>query len=60
MLAGEGDLLPVSALPADGAFVTGTAQYEKRTIAPRSPSGKPTCASTAASAPSSARTPPSG
>ncbi len=37
MLAGEGDLLPVSALPPDGAFVTGTAQYEKRTIATEIP-----------------------
>jgi pyruvate-ferredoxin/flavodoxin oxidoreductase len=30
---GKGDLLPVSALPAGGAFPTGTAQYEKRNIA---------------------------
>lgn len=37
MLAGDGDLLPVSALPADGAFVTGTSQYEKRTIAAEIP-----------------------
>ena len=37
MLAGEGDMLPVSALPPDGAFVTGTAMYEKRTIAPEIP-----------------------
>jgi pyruvate-ferredoxin/flavodoxin oxidoreductase len=33
MLAGEGDLLPVSALPADGTFPTGTARFEKRMIA---------------------------
>jgi pyruvate-ferredoxin/flavodoxin oxidoreductase len=33
MLAGEGDLLPVSALPVDGTFPTGTAKWEKRTIA---------------------------
>ena len=33
MIAGEGDLLPVSALPPDGAFPTGTSQYEKRSIA---------------------------
>jgi len=33
LLAGEGDLLPVSALPVDGAFPTGTAQWEKRAIA---------------------------
>ena len=31
--AGKGDLLPVSALPAGGAFPTGTAQWEKRNIA---------------------------
>lgn len=31
--SGKGDLLPVSALPAGGAFPTGTAQYEKRNIA---------------------------
>jgi pyruvate-ferredoxin/flavodoxin oxidoreductase len=30
---GKGDLLPVSAIPAGGAFPTGTAQYEKRNIA---------------------------
>jgi pyruvate-ferredoxin/flavodoxin oxidoreductase len=33
MLAGEGDLLPVSALPVDGTFPTGTARYEKRSLA---------------------------
>ncbi|HXX43587.1 MAG TPA: pyruvate:ferredoxin (flavodoxin) oxidoreductase [Candidatus Acidoferrales bacterium] len=33
MLAGEGDLLPVSALPVDGTFPTGTARWEKRNIA---------------------------
>ncbi len=33
MLAGKGDLLPVSALPVDGAFPTGTAMWEKRSIA---------------------------
>ena len=37
MIAGEGDLLPVSALPVDGAFPTGTAAYEKRTIATKIP-----------------------
>jgi pyruvate-ferredoxin/flavodoxin oxidoreductase len=31
--AGHGDKLPVSALPAGGAFPTGTAQWEKRNIA---------------------------
>jgi pyruvate-ferredoxin/flavodoxin oxidoreductase len=33
LLAGDGDQLPVSALPVDGTFPTGTAQYEKRAIA---------------------------
>ena len=31
--AGRGDLLPVSAIPAGGAFPTGTSQWEKRNIA---------------------------
>ena len=31
--AGQGDLLPVSAIPAGGAFPTGTTQWEKRNIA---------------------------
>ena len=31
--AGRGDLIPVSAIPAGGAFPTGTAQWEKRNIA---------------------------
>jgi pyruvate-ferredoxin/flavodoxin oxidoreductase len=33
LIAGEGDLLPVSAVPVDGTFPTGTAKYEKRAIA---------------------------
>jgi len=33
MLAGKGDLLPVSAMPVDGTFPVGTTQYEKRSIA---------------------------
>ncbi|MGQ0603218.1 MAG: pyruvate:ferredoxin (flavodoxin) oxidoreductase [Anaerolineales bacterium] len=33
MIAGLGDELPVSALPADGAYPTGTTQWEKRNIA---------------------------
>ena len=33
ILAGEGDLLPVSALPVDGTFPTDTARWEKRSIA---------------------------
>ncbi len=33
MIAGKGDLLPVSALPVDGTFPTDTAKWEKRSIA---------------------------
>ena len=33
MMASEGDLLPVSALPVDGTFPTGTTQWERRSIA---------------------------
>ncbi len=32
MMAGRGDDLPVSALPVDGTYPTGTAAYEKRNI----------------------------
>ncbi len=34
---GDGDSLPVSAMPADGVFPTGTTQYEKRSIATEIP-----------------------
>ena len=37
LLAGEGDRLPVSALPVDGTFPSGTAKYEKRAIATHIP-----------------------
>ena len=37
VMAGKGDLLPVSALPADGRFPSGTARYEKRAIAAEIP-----------------------
>ncbi|HEY4620310.1 MAG TPA: pyruvate:ferredoxin (flavodoxin) oxidoreductase, partial [Gaiellaceae bacterium] len=37
MMAGRGDDLAVSALPVDGTFPTGTARYEKRSIAPEIP-----------------------
>ena len=37
ILEGKGDLLPVSALPVDGTFPTGTARYEKRSIATQIP-----------------------
>ncbi len=41
MIAMRGDALPVSALPADGTFPVGTAQYEKRNIAREIPVWKP-------------------
>ena len=37
MIAHEGDLLPVSALPIDGTYPTGTAQWEKRNLAQEIP-----------------------
>ncbi len=37
MLAGQGDLLPVSAFPVDGTWPVGTARWEKRNIAQRIP-----------------------
>ena len=37
ILAGDGDRLPVSALPVDGTFPTGTARWEKRTLAEEVP-----------------------
>ena len=33
IIAGRGDLLPVSAMPEDGTFPTGTTAYEKRNLA---------------------------
>ena len=33
LMDGQGDLLPVSALPADGRFPSGTTRYEKRALA---------------------------
>ncbi len=41
MIAGEGDRLPVSAMPADGTWPTGTTQYEKRNIAVNIPVWEP-------------------
>ncbi|MFP4635188.1 MAG: pyruvate:ferredoxin (flavodoxin) oxidoreductase, partial [Nitriliruptoraceae bacterium] len=41
LLAGEGDLLPVSALPVDGTFPTGTTRWEKRSLAPEIPTWDP-------------------
>jgi len=37
IVAGRGDALPVSALPADGTFPPGTARYEKRNLADELP-----------------------
>lgn len=37
MLEGAGDLLPVSALPVDGTFPTGTARWERRSLADEIP-----------------------
>jgi pyruvate-ferredoxin/flavodoxin oxidoreductase len=37
MMAGKGDRLPVSAMPVDGTFPTGTTKWEKRAIAPEIP-----------------------
>ncbi len=38
LLAEEGDLMPVSAIPLDGCWPTGTARFEKRNIALEIPS----------------------
>ncbi len=44
IIAGEGDLLPVSAFPSDGTFPSGTTQWEKRDIAQEIPVWDPqTC-----------------
>ena len=37
LIAGDGDLVPVSALPVDGTFPSATTRYEKREIAPSIP-----------------------
>lgn len=41
MIAGKGDLLPVSAIPEDGTWPTGTTQYEKRNIGVHIPIWEP-------------------
>jgi pyruvate-ferredoxin/flavodoxin oxidoreductase len=56
MIAGDGDLLPVSAMPIDGTFPTGTAAWEKRNIALEIRCGTRSSVSSAASACWSART----
>lgn len=41
MIAGKGDSLPVSAIPEDGTWPTGTTQYEKRNIGVHIPIWEP-------------------
>jgi pyruvate-ferredoxin/flavodoxin oxidoreductase len=41
MMAGKGDLLPVSAFPVDGTWDTGTTKWEKRNIAMTVPTWDP-------------------
>ncbi len=41
MIEGKGDSLPVSAIPADGTWPSGTTQYEKRNIAVHIPVWEP-------------------
>ena len=41
MMEGRGDTLPVSAMPIDGTFPTGTTKYEKRNIAEEVPIWEP-------------------
>jgi len=41
MMEGRGDTLPVSAIPIDGTFPTGTTKYEKRNIAEQVPIWEP-------------------
>ena len=60
LLAGKGDLLPVSAFPVDGTWPVGTAKWEKRNLALGDPGLGPGSASSATSACWSVRTRPSG
>ena len=41
MIAGDGDTIPVSALPVDGTYLSGTARWEKRNIALEMPEWDP-------------------
>ncbi len=41
MIAGEGDTVPVSALPVDGTYLSGTSRWEKRNIALQIPEWDP-------------------
>jgi pyruvate-ferredoxin/flavodoxin oxidoreductase len=56
MMAGRGADIPVSALPPDGTYPSGTTAYEKRNISDLVAAWDPICASNAATAASSART----
>jgi pyruvate-ferredoxin/flavodoxin oxidoreductase len=60
MIAGHGDLLPVSALPVDGAFPPGTSRWERRDIAEELPRWDPSICIDCANARWSALTRPSG
>jgi pyruvate-ferredoxin/flavodoxin oxidoreductase len=59
MLAGQGDLLPVSAFPIDGTWPTGHHPLGRSATSPGDPAVGPRSASSATSARWSARTPPS-
>ena len=48
IMARRGDKLPVSKMPVDGKFPTGTTQYEKRNIAVNIPEWEPKSAFSAA------------
>ena len=56
IIAGRGDRVPVSALPNDGTYPTGTTQFEKRNLASEVPVWDPQFVSSAADACWSART----
>lgn len=43
LMAQKGDTVPVSAIPNDGTWPTGTTQYEKRNIATSIPAWDPSC-----------------
>ncbi len=45
IIAGEGDLLPVSAFPVDGTYPSGTTKWEKRNIADQVPVWDPSLCS---------------
>ena len=57
MITGDGDQIPVSAMPIDGTFPTGTTQWEKRKSRWKFRCGRRSSASSAASASWFARTP---